>query len=85
MARQVHFDDEFRRGRVYELYPEGFGYIFDEEDPSCSFLFRLEHLEGHELSVDHTDPDGIPVMFRLGEDDLVDCVVPALRMELVVG
>lgn len=78
-------ESEFRRGRVYELYPEGFGYIHDEDDPACSYLFRMEHLEGNELSVDDSAPDGIPVMFRVGEDDEVDCVIPTARLEMAVS
>jgi hypothetical protein len=33
-----------RRGRIFELGPDGYGYILDEQDPRRSYAFHLTQL-----------------------------------------
>jgi hypothetical protein len=33
-----------RRGRIFELGPDGYGYILDEQDPRCSYAFHTTQL-----------------------------------------
>jgi hypothetical protein len=65
-----------RRGRIFELGPDGYGYILDEQDPRCSYAFHTAQLTAARNGTGRLEEqqDGLRVTFQISVEGQVERV-----------
>jgi len=62
-------------GKIFELGPDGYGYILDNKEPSRSYAFHLDQITGfNRAATASADLEGQAVRFRLSTDGHVQQV-----------
>jgi hypothetical protein len=67
--------NELLSGKIFELGPDGYGYILDSKEPGRSYAFRLDQITGFSrAAAGPADLEGLVVSFRLSTDGHVQQV-----------
>jgi hypothetical protein len=67
--------NELLFGKIFELGPDGYGYIIDNRAPGRSYAFRLDQIAGFSRAgAVPSDLEGQAVSFRLSTDGHVQQV-----------
>jgi len=63
-------------GKIFELGPDGFGYILDKTEPGRSYVFQLHDIEGlNQMRYPWVGLEGETVTFRIAPDGLASEIV----------
>ena len=60
--------NEDRLGTIFELGPDGYGYVIDQQEPGRSYAFRVDQLSGMAEAEARCQLDGRAVRFSLAAD-----------------